>query len=116
MTPAQPRRVYASGIGEASMRKLGYFIAGIVLLFAIVLLAAPAFLDVNRYRPRIQAELEQHLDRPVALGTMHLRLLPPSFRVENVVIAEDPALRTGRPFAQVPNLYVKPRLLPLLSG
>ncbi len=98
------------------MRKLGYVIAGIVLLLVIALLAAPAFLDVNRYRPRIQAELEQHLDRPVALGTIHLRLLPPSFRVENVVIAEDPALHTGRPFAQVPNLYVKPRLLPLLSG
>src|SRR2546423_5083921 len=98
------------------MRKLGYVIVGLVVVLVIGLLVAPVFIDVNRYRPRIQAELEQRLGRSVQLGTMHLRLLPPAFRVENVVIAEAAALRTGRPFAQVPNLYVRARVWPLLTG
>lgn len=98
------------------MRKLGFILLGLVVLIVIALFAASALVDVNRYRARIQAELQQRLGRPVELGTMHLKLLPPSFRVENVAIAEDPAFKTGRPFAQVPNFYVSARLLPLLSG
>ncbi len=98
------------------MRKLGFILLGLVVLIVIALFAASAFVDVNRYRPRIQAELQQRLGRPVELGAMHLKLLPPSIRVENVAIAEDPAFKTGRPFAQVPNFYVSARLLPLLGG
>src|SRR5207244_10219858 len=39
---------------------------------------------------------------------------PLSFRVENAVIAEDPAFKTGRPFVTVGALYVRPAFLPLL--
>jgi uncharacterized protein involved in outer membrane biogenesis len=98
------------------MRKLGYVLLGLVVLLVIAALALPRLVDVNSYRPRIQAELQQRLGRPVQLGTMHLRVLPLSIRVENIVIAEDPNYRTGRPFAQAPNLFVSARLWPLLHG
>src|SRR5438552_7307165 len=45
---------------------------------------------------------------------MRCGLIPPAYRVANWVIAEDPAFRTGRPFAKVQTLFVRPELFPLL--
>jgi AsmA protein len=97
------------------MRKLGIAIVVVIVLVVIAALVLPHFLDVNSYRGQIQAQLQQKLGRPVTLGEMKLSLLPPSVRVANVVIGEDPAVRTGKPFAVVQELYVSVKLLPLLA-
>src|SRR5512146_3469002 len=95
------------------MRKLGIIVLVIVVLLLIALAVAPSFIDVNQYRGRIEAEARQRLGRKVALGQMHLKLLPPAFRVENASIGEDP--RFGREqFAQVQELYISVKLWPLL--
>ena len=86
----------------------------IAALVVIALLALPSFIDVNHYRPQIEAELRQRLGRDVSLGPMRLSLLPLAFRVDNAAIGEDPQFNTGRPFAQVQILFVRPKLLPLL--
>jgi len=99
------------------MRKLGIALLALIVLVIAALLIAPAFMDANQYRGPIQAALEKHLGRPVTLGVLHARLLPPSVRAENVVIGEDPQFAagdSGRPFATTQNLYVTLRLLPLL--
>lgn len=96
------------------MRKLGIAILIVVALAVVAALALPYFLDVNRYRDRIQAELQKRLDRQVSLGHMRLSLFPLAFRVENAVIGEDPAFKTNRPFAQVEELYITAKLGPLL--
>lgn len=96
------------------MRKAAVIILTIVVLIIIAALVVPSFLDVNQYHGKIQAELQQRLGRQVSLGTMHLRLLPLSFRVDNVTIGEDPHFQTGRPFAQAQELDVSVKLLPLL--
>ncbi|HEV8524613.1 MAG TPA: AsmA family protein, partial [Terriglobales bacterium] len=98
------------------MRRLVIIVGVIAALVIIAALAVPAFLDVNRYRDRIQAELRERLNRPVTLGKMRLSLLPLAFRVENAVIGEDPRFPGGKPFAQVEQLYVSAKLLPLLRG
>ena len=85
----------------------------VVILVVIAALAAPRFIDVNRYRPQIEAKLQDRLNRNVSLGPMRLSLIPLAFRVDNVRIDEDPKFVTGRPFAQIQTLYVRPRLLPL---
>ncbi len=100
--------------GGEIMRAAGITILVILVLIVIALLVAPSFVNVNQYHGRIQADLSQRLGRPVTLGQMHLRLLPPRFRVENVSIGEDPRFGTG-PFAQAQNLYVSVKLLPLLQ-
>ncbi|HEX5107467.1 MAG TPA: AsmA family protein [Vicinamibacterales bacterium] len=87
-----------------------------LLLLVIAVLAAPWLIDVNRYRGRLEAELGKRLNRQVTLGPMRLSLVPLGVRVADVAIAEDPALQTGHPFARVQELYVSPRLLPLLRG
>jgi uncharacterized protein involved in outer membrane biogenesis len=89
-------------------------LAVILVVLVVALLAAPAFIDVNRYRPQIQAKLQEQLGRPVSLGEMKLSLIPLSFRVKDAVVAEDPAFSMGRPFVTVGALYVRPALIPLL--
>jgi len=98
------------------MRKTLKILAAILVLLVLVLLAAPFFLDVNRYHDRIQSELQQKLGRPVSLGTMHLKLIPFAFRVENAVIGEDPNFGKEKNFAQANELYVTAELMPLLHG
>ena len=98
------------------MRKVAVIILVLVALVVIAALALPAFLDVNRYHDRIQAELQQKLGRQVTLGQMHLSILPLAFRVDNAVVGDDPSFRSQRPFAQAEQLYVTAKLMPLLHG
>ncbi len=96
------------------MRKLGIAIVAVIVVIVLVLAFAPSFVDVNSYRPRIQAELEKRLNRPVTLGQIHLRLLPPSFQVADITIGEDPQFGSSQPFAQAQELDVTAQLMPLL--
>src|SRR5512142_3122889 len=96
------------------MRKAAFIIIGIVVVVVVLAAIVPRFIDVNHYRPQIQAELEKQLNRPVTLGDMHASLLPPSVTVNNAVIGESPAFQTGRPFGSAQKLYVSLQLLPLL--
>lgn len=97
------------------MRKLLISVLVALVLIVAALAIVPQFLDVNRYHDQIQAELSKRLGRQVSIGHLSLSLLPPSFKVENGVIFEDPAFNTGRPFAQARDLSIRVQLLPLLS-
>ncbi|MCU1285104.1 MAG: hypothetical protein JWO13_1454 [Acidobacteriales bacterium] len=98
------------------MRKLGIVIGAIVVLAVIVLAALPFVLDVNKYRPKIQAELEKRTGRSVSFGKMDLKIFPLAFRVENAVIGEDPHFPQSSPFAQAGELLVSAKLMPLIHG
>ena len=69
----------------------------IIILVVIAALAAPEFIDVNHYRPQIEAKLRDRLNRNVSLGPMRLSLIPLAFRVDNVRIDED---QTAAPMGQ----------------
>lgn len=98
------------------MKKLGIALFIAIVLIVIALAVIPQFIDVNRYHDRIQAELSQRLGRAVSLGQMHLSLLPPSFKADNVVIGEAAGFGSQRPFAQADALNVSVALWPLLQG
>src|SRR5262245_58658708 len=66
------------------------------ILLVILALAAPAFVDVNRYRPQIETKLREELGRDVSLGPMKLSLVPLAFRVENAIIEDDPQFGADR--------------------
>jgi uncharacterized protein involved in outer membrane biogenesis len=85
----------------------------IVVVVAAVLIFVTTF-DVNKYHGTIQAELERRLGRPVTLGDMHLGAFPPSFRVQDPSIAEDPHFGGGAAFVKAQQLDVSVKLLPLL--
>ena len=89
---------------------------GLVLLLIAGVVAAVLLIDVDGYRPQVQALLRENLNRDVTIGRMSLSLMPLGVRVHDTVIAEAPDLRTGRPFARAQEVYVSPRVLPLLTG
>ncbi len=95
------------------MRKI--IIIGVIVCVLVVLVLAviPRFLDVNQYRGRIQAELQSRLGRTVSLGDISLSLLPPSLRVKDVAIGEDPKFGSGS-FAEAQELAVRVALFPLM--
>ncbi|HSB75227.1 MAG TPA: AsmA family protein, partial [Terriglobales bacterium] len=97
------------------MRKAAIIIGVIIAVIIGILLVAPLFINVNQYRPRIQSELQQKLGRQVTLGEMHLRLLPPRVRVDNLSVSDDPHF-SNRAFAQAQELDVSIALLPLITG
>ena len=98
------------------MRKLK-IVAGIVAaLIVVVVVSVWLLLDVNKYRPQIQAKLQEQLQRKVTLGNMSLGLLPLRFTVQNVVIAEDPAFKSEFPFTHAKQLDVRLSLMPLITG
>jgi AsmA protein len=96
------------------MRKLGIAILVIVVLLVAAALIVPHLININQYHDKIQAELQKRLGRQVTLGNMHLSLFPPSFQVENAMIAEDPRFDTSRPFAAAEKLAVSVKFWPLL--
>jgi uncharacterized protein involved in outer membrane biogenesis len=98
------------------MRKLKIAAGIVVGLIVVVVVAVWLLLDVNKYRPQIQAKLEEQLQRKVTLGNMSLGLLPLRFTVQNVVIAEDPAFQSQFPFTHAKQLDVRVSLFPLLTG
>jgi AsmA protein len=98
------------------MRKLKIVAGIVVALIVVVVVAVWLLLDVNKYRPQIQAKLEEQLQRKVTLGNMSLGLFPVRFTVQNVVIAEDPDFKSQFPFTHANQLNVSVSLLPLLTG
>jgi uncharacterized protein involved in outer membrane biogenesis len=91
----------------------------IPILVVVVIIAGAVFLlssKVDQYRPRVQAELQQKLDRPVTIGHLGLKLLPLSIRVEGLTIGESPAFATNRPFATATEVYISVGLFSLIRG
>ena len=97
------------------MRKLAIIVAILVVLVVGALLALPHIVDVNHYRGQIQTELQQRLNRPVQLGALSLGVFPLRVEAQNVVIGDDASFHSTVPFAQVAQLDLSIKLLPLLA-
>jgi AsmA protein len=95
------------------MRKLIAAVGVLIVLIIVALLLIPKLINVEQYRPKIQAELQQRLGRQVSFGAMHLSLLPLAIQIDNAAISEDPHFGSGQ-FATVQRLDVHAKLLPLL--
>jgi AsmA protein len=98
------------------MRKFLFRLLIVVALLVVAALVLPSLLDVNRYRPQIQSELEKRLGRKVTLGNMRLSILPLAFRARDMAISEDPRFGEGKVFAQAEEVQVEARLWSLLQG
>src|SRR4051794_34471265 len=96
------------------MRKFGIAIGVLLVVILAVLVIAPKMINGNKYHDQIQSQLSEKLGRPVTLGEMSLRLLPPKFTVQNATISEDSKFGSGT-FAQMQSMAVRVKLLPLLS-
>lgn len=98
------------------MRKALIAVGIVIVLLVAAIAALPFLVDANRYRGRIQSQLQARTGRVVSLGQMHLSVFPFAFRVENAVIGEDKGFPSTQPFAYVGELMVSAKLMPLFSG
>lgn len=87
-----------------------------VVAVIVVLVLALSLLNVNRFRPKIEAELNKKLNRPVTLGQLHLRLIPFSVKVDGLTVQESPAFSSSHPFATAKEVYISAGLFSLLRG
>jgi AsmA protein len=89
-------------------------VIGIVIaLLIVVAIALPFLVDVNSFRPQIEAKLSAALGRPVKVGNLSLAILSGSVGADQLSIADDPKFSQA-PFIQAKSLKVGVELMPLL--
>jgi AsmA protein len=94
--------------------KLALKIVGIVIAVLIVIvLVLPFVVNVNDYRPRIEAELTNALGRNVTVGNLSLSLWSGSLAADNIAIADDPSFSSS-PFIKAQTLNVGVEIVPLI--
>ena len=93
-----------------SKRRVVAVAAGILLALFLV---RPG---VSRLKTRIANSISQAVERPVEIGSVHLRFLPrPGFDLENLVIHEDPAFG-AEPMLRAPEVTALVRVTSLVRG
>ena len=91
-------------------------IAGIVVaILVVILIAIPFFINVNSFRPKIEATASEALGRQVKVGNLSLSILTGSVSADNISIAEDPAFGTT-PFVTAKSLKVGVEVWPLITS
>ena len=92
-----------------TLRWLGIAVA----LLLVIVLAIPFLINVNQFRPRLEAALTQALGREVRLGDLKLSILSGSVQASDLDIADDAAY-SKTPFIRAKSLKVAVELEPLL--
>jgi len=99
------------------LRKLIYGLLGLVVLALAAVVILVLTLDLNGYKPEIEAELERATGRDVTIGgDIHFTVLPAlALAVDDLRIAGAPG-GSGEPLLSLPRAQAVVALLPLLSG
>jgi hypothetical protein len=87
----------------------------LVAIIAIVLVLFLVRPGVSRLKVQIASSISRAVDRPVEIGSVHLRFLPPGFDLENLVVEEDPQFG-AEPMLRAPEVTAMIRLASLLRG
>jgi hypothetical protein len=92
---------------------IGSLVGGLI----VALLALPALIDVDAYKPAIVEKVKGETGRVITLeGPIRLSLLPiPSVELESVKLANPPGSKTPN-MLEVKSVIVRPSLLALLTG
>jgi AsmA protein len=93
-------------------RWLRIVLIAVAVLFVIILVL-PFLININSYRPQIEANASGALGRQVTIGNLSLSLFSGSVKADNVAIADDPAFSKS-PFVTAKSLKIGVELLPLI--
>lgn len=95
---------------KSKKTKIAAVLTGMVLLGILVL---PYAVDIDSFRPQLEASLQSHLGREVHIGHLQISLLAGGARADNFSIADDPTF-SSRPFLHAKSLEVGVNLLSLI--
>ena len=93
--------------------KILRYLAIVLGILIVALIAIPFFLSPNQFRPTIEEKLTAALGRPVTVGNMSLSLLTGSLAADDLSIADDPAF-SKTPFLTAKSLKVGVEMTPLI--
>ncbi|MGH9583947.1 MAG: AsmA family protein, partial [Bryobacteraceae bacterium] len=99
-----------------NLRRLLIGIAIAIVVIVIALFVAVSLVNINKFRPQIQAELESKLNRPVALGQMHLHIFPLSIKVDGITIGEPTGFPANPPFVRAKEVSASASLGSIFGG
>ncbi len=96
------------------MKRRVLIAAGIVLaVLVLAVVALPFFVDVDSFRPTIQAEMKSALGREVKIGKLGFSWMSGGITAEDISIADDPAFSPA-PFVRAKSLTIGVDVMPLL--
>ncbi len=96
------------------MKRHWWIIAGsLVLVILAALIALPFLIDVNKFRPQLEAHASSALGRKVTLGNLSLSLRSGYIVASDIEIADNPAFST-RNFLTANALSIDIEMMPLL--
>jgi AsmA protein len=98
-----------------AMKRALKIIAIVVALILVILVALPFVINVNSFRPKIEAEATDAVGRQVKVGNLSLSILSGSVSADNISIAEDLAFGTA-PFVTAKSLKVGVEIMPLITS
>jgi len=94
-------------------RKKLIIIAAVIGVLLVLLIAVPYLINVDNYRPTIEAALGSSLGRQVQIGHLHLSLLSRTISAEDLTISDDAAFSRSV-FLRAKSLKVGAEVMPLL--
>ena len=94
-------------------RKLLIILAVVVALLVVCAVALPLLVNVDSFRPTIEAQASSALGRKVEIGHMQLSIMAGGVKADDVSIADDPAF-SRTPFLKAKSLEVGVDMLPLI--
>ncbi len=95
------------------MKRALKIIGIVVALLLVVLVVLPFVINVNSFRPKLEATASDAVGRQVKVGNLSLSILGGSVTADNISIAEDPAFGST-PFVTAKSLKVGVELMPLI--
>src|SRR5438445_1832598 len=98
------------------MRRFVIITVSVVALVIVGLIAVVSLINLDSFRPRIQAELQSKLNRPIQIGQIGLRIFPLAIRINDVSIGESATFQSQQPFATAKEVYASAGLFSLLRG
>lgn len=88
-------------------------VLALIVLVLLVVVLVPLFVNANTFRPSIEKQLTQALNRPVQLGNLSFSLFSGSLVADNVQVGDDPQFSSS-PFLQAKSLHIGVQTGPLI--
>lgn len=95
------------------MKKLLTIVGIVIAVLIVIVVALPLFVNVNRFKPTLEADLSSALGRKVEIGNIKLAILSGGVTVDDVSIADDPAFSKS-PFLTAKQLTAGVHIFPLI--
>src|SRR5689334_7600286 len=90
-------------------------VGSIVGVLVLLVLALPFVIDVDHFRPEIEARLKSSLGRDVSIGKLNLSIVGGGVSADKVIIGDDPEFSKD-PFIVAKSLDIGVEWLPLITS